>query len=336
MIRVKFFPLQAHSLAFGGFEIQMLTLYENLQKHASNDIEVSKVDVWSREADFEIAHFWGLEPANLNNIFWAKKSGKKIVITVLLSYYERLVSIAYDKISKYIGMKKVQLEILSLVDAVVVVNDLQKAVGHKFFKIPNDKIYIIPNIIHENFLLESSSGSISKDYILCTGNICERKNQLSLAKACAKLGKKLVLVGKVLPGEEGYAEKLNQVVISNSNISWIKGLPENSPELIKLVKECRIFALLSESETQPISILEALAFGKDLLLSDKKFAYQSYFKKAKKVVPNNVESICNGIADLYSLEEHKKNKTSESIVDFKGENVARKYETVYKKIMEII
>lgn len=332
MIKVKFFPLQAHSLAFGGFEIQMLTLLDNLQQYSTNDIEVSKIDVWSRNSDYDIAHFWGLEPANLNNVIWAKNSGKKIVITVLLSYYEKIISLLYDKISKYIGIKKIQLEILKLVDAVVVVNDLQMTVAHNVFDVEKEKIFIIPNIIHNNFLRKNKIQTASKNYILCTGNICKRKNQLYLARACAKLQKELILVGKVLPGEENYAKQVEEVVDSNSNIIWIKGLTENSEELIQLVQDCRVFALLSISETQPISILEALAFGKTLLLSDRKFAYQSYFVNAKKVNPESVESICTGINELYS--DAKTSQFYDSVIeDFKGESVAKKYEEVYRSLV---
>lgn len=331
MIKTKFFPLQAHSLAFGGFEIQMLTLYENLEKYCSKEVEVSKIDVWSRDTDFDIAHFWGLEVGNLNNILWAKNSGKKIVITVLLSYYERFLSVVNDKFSKYIGYKKFQLELLKLVDAVVVVNDLQKNVAEKVFKISTEKLFVIPNIVHENFL-DNSQPITDENYILCTGNICARKNQVNLAKACLNADASLVLVGKVLPGEEEYGKNLQQIAGTSKNITWIKGLPESSPELVKLVRNCSVFALLSKSETQPISILEAISMNKQLLLSNRKYSEQRYFKNAMTVDPDNVENITQGIIKIL------KNKNAyradpKFLDDFKGVNVANHYTEVYKTIM---
>ncbi|OWK98335.1 hypothetical protein AP75_06980 [Kaistella haifensis DSM 19056] len=331
MIRVKFFPLQAHSLAFGGFEIQMLTLLENLQKHCASHLVVDKIDVWSRDGDYDIAHFWGLEAGNFNNILWAKNSGKKIVITVLLSYYERLISVVYDKFSKYIGYKKFQLEILKLVDAVIVVNDLQKNVAEKVFKIAPEKLFVIPNIVHENFL-DNSLPITDENYILCTGNICARKNQVNLAKACLNADASLILVGKVLPGEEEYGKNLQQIVDASKNITWIKGLPESSPELVKLVKNCSVFALLSKSETQPISILEAISMNKQLLLSNRKYAQQSYFKNAMTVDPDNVENMTQGINEIL------KNKNAyradpKFLEDFKGVNVANHYKEVYETVM---
>lgn len=331
MIKVKFFPLQAHSLAFGGFEIQMLTLLENLQKYS--DVNAEKIDVWSRDNVYDVAHFWGLEGANFNNIFWAKNNNKKVVITVLLSYYEKFVSIMYDKVSKYIGPKKIGLEILSMVDAVVVVNDLQQDIARRIFKVPYEKVHIIPNIIHDNFFYKSKDPITVKDYILCTGNICQRKNQLNLVKACIRLKKELIIVGKVLPGEEDYGNMVDELAVANSNIIWIKGLEQNSKDLIKLVQECRVFALLSKSETQPISVLEVIGYGKQLLLSDKKFAYQSYFNKAKKINPDSLDSICKGIESVYS--NPNLYKADEKLVtQLTGETVALQYEELYKKLVD--
>lgn len=332
MIKVKFFPLQAHSLAFGGFEIQMLTLLDNLQQYSADDVEVSKIDVWSRDSDYNIAHFWGLEPANLNNIIWAKNSGKKVVITVLLSYYEKLISLLYDKISKYIGIKKIQLEILKLVDAVVVVNDLQMTVAHNFFKVEKEKIFIIPNIIHEHFIKQTVSVTNEENYILCTGNICVRKNQVNLARACVKANVELVLIGKVLPGEEDYARELEFIVENSSKIEWIKGLPENSHDLVKMVKKCRVFALLSKSETQPISILEAISMNKQLLLSDRKYSYQSYFRNALKVDPDNVQNIEQGIKKIFE-DSNNFRADLKFLEDFQGNCVAQKYIDVYRSIL---
>lgn len=333
MIKIKFFPLQAHSLAFGGFEIQMLTLFDNLQLHCEGEIEVSKIDVWSRDLDFDIAHFWGLEVGNYNNMLWAKNSGKKIVLTVLLSYYEHLISVAYDKVSRYIGYKKFQMEILKLVDAVVVVNDLQKNVAKKIFKIPAEKLFIIPNIVHNNFIRETSSTVAGEgNYILCTGNICARKNQVNLANACAKANIELILVGKVLPGEENYAAELEKIMENSDKIRWIKGLQENSKELVELVKKCRIFALLSKSETQPISILEAIAMNKQLLLSDRKYSYQTYFMNAMKVDADNVHNIEQGIKKVIGNSDNFR-ADSKFLEDFKGKRVAEKYVEVYKYVL---
>jgi hypothetical protein len=334
MIKVKFFPLQAHSLAFGGFEIQMLTLLDNLQQYSTDEVEVSKIDVWSRDSDYDVAHFWGLEPANLNNIMWAKNCGKKVVITVLLSYYERVISLLYDKISKYIGIKKIQLEILKLVDAIVVVNDLQMTVAHNIFKVQKEKIFIIPNIIHDNFIQEAVSITHEENYILCTGNICVRKNQVNLATACVKANVELVLIGKVLPGEEDYARELEFIVENSHKIKWIKGLPENSQDLVKMVKKCRVFALLSKSETQPISILEAISMNKQLLLSDRKYSYQNYFQNALKVDPDSVQNIEKGIKKIFE-DSNNFRADPKFLEDFEGNYVAQKYMNVYKSICRI-
>jgi glycosyltransferase involved in cell wall biosynthesis len=295
-MKVRFFPLQAHCFAFGGFEIQMLSAYDAINEFSNNKVTLEKVDVWSKNQNFEIAHFWGLEMANFNNIYWAKKSGKKVVLTALLSYYDKPLSKIKHLISSHIHTAKFQLELLKFVDALVVVNDQQKDIAVSIFKFDKTKIYVIPNIIHDNFIKQTEKTvSNIQDYVLITGNVCKRKNQLTLAKACVRINKNLIIVGKEMPGEENYAKELQNLVNTSACITWIKGLIENSIELVNLVKNCSICALLSYSETQPISLLEAAICQKPLLISDRSFAKQSFYQNACLVNNSSIESIIKGI-----------------------------------------
>jgi glycosyltransferase involved in cell wall biosynthesis len=300
-ITVCYFPLQAHCFAFGGFEIQMLSAYDAINEFSKDILNLKKIDVWKKNIDFEIAHFWGLEMANFNNVYWANKSGKKVVLTVLLSYYDKPYSKLKHKISSYIHNAKYQLELLKYVDALVVVNDEQRNVASSIFKFDKSRIYVIPNIIHDNFIkYEEVNSNGQQDYVLITGNVCKRKNQLTLAKACAEINKNLIIVGKEMPGEENYAKELQILVDKSANIKWIKGLTENSDQLISLIKNCFMFALPSFSETQPISLLEAAFCQKPLLISNNIFAKQKYYENAYLVETNSIESIKKGLISVFS------------------------------------
>ena len=134
-----------------------------------------------------------------------------------------------------------------------------------------------------------------KNYVLCTGNVCKRKNQLNLAKATINRGYPLLIIGDVLQGEEQYAEDLDRVIKNQDNARWIRGVAPGSPTLVAAYANCVAFALPSLMEQQPISALEAAAAGKPLLLADKAYAHQKYYRNACLVDPMSEVSIRNGL-----------------------------------------
>jgi hypothetical protein len=51
-------------------------------------------------------------------------------------------------------------------------------------------------------------------------------------------------------------------------------------------------------EQQPLSALEAAAAGKPLLLGDRAYAKQKYFRNARLVDPSSISSIEEGLSDI--------------------------------------
>ena len=135
-MKVKYFPYQPHCFAFGGFDMQMINTLNVVNKAG---IDASRLDIWSRDNDFEVIHLWGVGPHNYHVIDWAKKSGKKIVATVLLPYYDTIrLKLSYYKHLFSVANKQ-QLHYYSLIDKVVVVNNPQSDVLCKYYKVPTSK-----------------------------------------------------------------------------------------------------------------------------------------------------------------------------------------------------
>lgn len=293
----------------------MLSAFQAIKKYNERtDLQVERIDLWNRECDFDIAHFWGLELANYNNIFWAKKSGVKVVLTALLGYMEGPVAQAKHMVAKYIGPGKRIHQLVQLVDCLVVVNDMQKTIAIKYYGFNEDRVHVVPNCISEKFFtsMQASETKPNDKYVLCTGNICIRKNQLVLVHACIQSQTNLVLVGKVLDGEAEYGNMIAELVEKHHNITWIKGLNEHSDELVRLIKNCACFALVSTSENQPISLLEAAASQKPLIISDRAFAKQTFFENAYLVSPASVADISVAIKSV--LDNPSKYITSPEIM----------------------
>jgi glycosyltransferase involved in cell wall biosynthesis len=172
--------------------------------------------------------------------------------------------------------------------------------AERLLSFPGNRISIIPNIVEEIYFdYEKSYGESSsfgiENYLVCTGNICPRKNQLILAQAAIQEAIPLLIVGRSLPGDDEYADALGKLIEKSVSIRWVHGLPAHSPELRAAYCKSVGFALISSDETQPISALEAAAMGKPLLLSDRPWAKQSFYQGACLVNPLSLRSVRDGM-----------------------------------------
>lgn len=329
-LKVKYFPYQPHCFAFGGFDHQML----NTLKAVNLDDEIaSKLDIWSRDDSFDIIHFWGISEHAFKIIDWSKRKRIKLVGTVLLPYFDNLRS----KLSYYYRYKSANQTNLiyyySLLDTVVVLNEVQAEVLNKYYKVPKQKIHIIPNIVNEDFFSYSGMDFILKykieNYVLCTGNVCSRKNQYNLAQACIDLNLNLVLIGNVLDGEQKYGEQLRELIRDRNHIIWINELSNDSKEYLSAYSNCLIFALPSNGETQPISALEAVVMKKPLLLQESAYAKQKYYANAVLSKSGHQKDIKEALQKALItplIPNHY-------ITECKAESVGEKYNKLYVKIM---
>jgi len=296
-VKVRVLPAQPHCFAFGGFDIQMLAALEAAR---GAGVDARALDAWSRDADFDVLHVWGLEAAHTLAVTWARRAGKRIVMTALLPYLT-LARRLRQWGSYVIGPARWRRQLLACVDVLVVVNDLQREAAAQLYGLPMEQIAVVPNIVGEPFFQPASAPlreDSSPPYVLCTGNICERKNQLRLAQAAVAAGCSLRLIGNALTGEEVYAAALSEYVARHATIRWIKGLQAGSPELVRVYRAAAAFALPSIDETQPISLLEAAAAGIPLLTSERPFARQKYYRNARLVDPLSVDSIRDGLQQV--------------------------------------
>ncbi len=334
-MKVKVFPFQPHCFAFGGFELQML----NALKASKNvGVIISKIDYWDRSLDFDIVHLWGIGNHNYQIIEWSKKNQKIVVASVLLPYFESIS----EKLKFYLRfffsrVFRAHLKYFSQIDRFSVVNNEQKIILNRYYKIPVFKIDVIPNIVENKFFLKPQLSFKKKynieNFVLCTGNITKRKNQVNLIKACEKLDLFVVLIGNIIEGEEGYTQEFLELISKSRNVLWLKDLSNSSEELIAAYYDCDVFILPSTNETQPISILEAKAVGKQIILLDRKYAHQKYFENAIFAKSNSIEDIANAFSIFYSGSFNKNSK--ETISDCSEENVGNMFKVFYKSAFSI-
>ena len=222
-------------------------------------------------------------------------------MTALLPYLEGLQGIK-AVVRSHIGAKALDRQTATTLSMLVVVNEETSRSAQRLLGIRTDRIAVVPNIVDEVFL-ETLPPSPKmefgvKDFFLCVGNVCRRKNQLSVAKAAASIGAQLLIVGELLPGEERYGEDLAMLVAQHAGIVWIRGVAPGSKELLSAFRQCVGFVLPSFDETQPISALEAIAARKPVLLADRAYARQKIYRSACLVDPTSVAAIAEGMHRL--------------------------------------
>jgi glycosyltransferase involved in cell wall biosynthesis len=126
-------------------------------------------------------------------------------------------------------------------------------------------------------------------YILCVGKICERKNQLSLAKACNDINIQLVLIGKV-NDKKYFAEctKFKNVIYLGFTDSY---------NVYNAYRFAKLHVMPSFVETSGLSSLEAAASGCNIVSTSEGSA-QEYFKDmAIYCNPYEPNSISSAIED---------------------------------------
>jgi glycosyltransferase involved in cell wall biosynthesis len=93
-------------------------------------------------------------------------------------------------------------------------------------------------------------------YVLSVGRVEPRKNQLTLARAMRSIPRRLILVGAVLPGNEGYLRACTEALPSLVHLPHL-----NRHVLPHVYAAADVHVLPSWYETTGLATLEAMAAG---------------------------------------------------------------------------
>lgn len=152
----------------------------------------------------------------------------------------------------------------------------------------------------------SAFPSVPEQFVLCIGRIETRKNQLMLAVAARKHGLPVVLAGDIV--DEKYANLIRR--FGGPDIHFLGRVSKDSGLLQSAIAAASVVALPSWAEGIPLSGLEALAAGKNVILSNQPNLREHFGDTVDYCEPHDVNDIGEKIVN--ACRKFRENQTHPS------------------------
>lgn len=284
---------------------------------------------------YDIYHYHALGPASLS--FIPKLLGKKVVVTIHGLDWQRA---KWGKLAKFY-LKFGEFIAGTLADQVISVSDGLKTYFIKKYKKRKDKNTVfIPNgvCIEDNLKPEliKEYGINGQDYILFLARLVPEKGVHYLINAYKQLNTnfKLVIAGGS-SFTDNYFDELQNISKDNENIIYTGNVSGNL--LRELYSNCLFYVLPSDIEGMPLSLLEALSYGKYCLTSDipENTAVIKEDFLGKKFIKSNVDDLRNKLSLILDekLYEGNEDKRRDYIFNnYDWNDITDKTMNVYKKM----
>jgi len=304
--RICIVPEFPQSLMTGGTLVQAVETRRALAQHITEmDFELFN---WSDKIPpADCYHFIGLPKYLAGVPRLIAQAGRPYVLTLLLGSMNRrarCVSALRRRLAFLLNWNREHQRAIRGAAAHITITQADADNAALIYGLRREQIHIVPVAVTEVFLTaqpflwQSTYGS--EPFVLSVGALQPRKNQLLLAQVCNALKLPMVMVGGVLAGHDDYASLVEREMQINGKFGgrWFQC---DDPMLASAYAACRLFVLFSSSETQPASVLQAMAVKKPVLLADAPYAREHPFDILPKAVLTSRDSITQALQKAWSL-----------------------------------
>lgn len=228
--------------------------------------------------DFDLIHVFSAYNGNFRVVESAVELGVPVVLSPLVSpswnrnaglrarVADRLAGriSSYNLQTSYAQTKRA----LQLADLVIALGEAEREAIINGFLTERSKIRVFPNGISRQFftakgeLFRHRTGIVGP-FVLTVGSVSPYKNQLGLAQALEGSELPLVMIGPVSRDEQEYLQK----ILKSSWVRWLGALDHEDPFLASAFAAASVVALPSQGEIFPLSVLEALAAGTPVVMT---------------------------------------------------------------------
>ena len=217
-------------------------------------------------------------------------------------------------------------------DAVVLSTEKDAEFVMKKFKVPKDKISVIPNTIDTDLFSPGANDNEKRNRILYIGRLTEVKNLHIVIEALSGTGIGFDIYGK----GELKNELIKLAELHKVDLKIYKSLPNE--KLPEIYRQYPIFVLMSQFEGNSKVLLEAMSCGRTVVASN--IPGNSAIIKDRingiLVEPNPCE-LRKSIEELLKESELRKKlslNARETIVSkYDIEKTVKQYQSVYKKVV---
>ena len=220
--------------------------------------------LYSKKSKADILHIHAVGPAIMAPL--ARLLGLKVVVTHHGKDYDRQ---KWGKFAKITLKKGERLSVKYAHKLIVISEDINNLIKQKYNRCDANIIYNGVNIPCKSLETKyiKTLGLYPKKYIFTLGRFVEEKGFHGLIEAFTNLADKeykLVIAGDA-DHPDTYSENLKQLAIKNGVVltGFIKG-----EKLNEVFSNAKLFVLPSFHEGLPISLLEAMSYDIDVLISD--------------------------------------------------------------------
>ena len=213
---------------------------------------------------------------------------------------------------------------------------LSKGVQDYFKETYNRDTVFIPNgvnkpIIRNSSIIKEKYGLEKDSYILFLARIVPEKGLHYLIDAYKQIDtdKRLVIAGGASHTND-YLKEIKNMVASDKRIIMI-GFVQGQ-ELEELFSNCYLYCLPSDVEGMPISLLEAMSYGCNCLVSDIKENTQVINQYAKTFKKGNVEDLAEQLTKILTTKSifEKEEISNYTLKRYNWNNIINDMERIYK------
>lgn len=267
----------------GGLQIQVRETIAALNGYRGSQggkLQVELLDPNRQRLDeFDLIHVFAAINGNHRVVESADEMGVPIVLSPLLSpgwnrangwcarLADRLTGrlTAWTVQTSYAHTKRA----LQLAQLVIALGSAERDAIRSAFQIEASKICVLPNGISGHFFqadgaLFRACFGITGPFVLMVGAISPYKNQLGLVQALGGMALPIVLIGHAQRQHHGYLQQLQR----DPRVRWLGSFDHGDPLLASAYAAASVLALPSQGEVFPLSVLEALAAGTPVVMTE--------------------------------------------------------------------